>query len=115
MIRRPPRSPLFPYTTLFRSAVPGQAGAVVVAPVVGEAATFKGDDQLEVTHTAEAALDQRGRAAHTGDGDAVSDEWRRAAPAGVVAPEEDERVARAGDHLQVAGAAEGALDQRHGI
>src|SRR5947209_16290296 len=24
MIRRPPRSTLFPYTTLFRSAVPGQ-------------------------------------------------------------------------------------------
>src|SRR3712207_8246694 len=71
MIRRPPRSPLFPYTTLFRSAVPGQAGAVVVAPVVGEAATFAGDDQLEVSHTAEAALDQRGRAAHAGDGDAV--------------------------------------------
>src|SRR2546430_4895727 len=25
MIRRPPRSPLFPYTTLFRSAVRGEA------------------------------------------------------------------------------------------
>src|SRR6266487_5144424 len=25
MIRRPPRSTLFPYTTLFRSAVPGRA------------------------------------------------------------------------------------------
>src|SRR2546430_6816800 len=27
MIRRPPRSPLFPYTTLFRSEVGGGAGA----------------------------------------------------------------------------------------
>src|SRR3712207_6930711 len=26
MIRRPPRSTLFPYTTLFRSRVPGKAG-----------------------------------------------------------------------------------------
>src|SRR3712207_7570136 len=30
MIRRPPRSTLFPYTTLFRSLVPG-VGVVVVA------------------------------------------------------------------------------------
>src|SRR5256885_8329893 len=27
MIRRPPRSTLFPYTTLFRSALPGDFGA----------------------------------------------------------------------------------------
>src|SRR3712207_8258204 len=27
MIRRPPRSTLFPYTTLFRSGVPGASGA----------------------------------------------------------------------------------------
>src|SRR5260370_16742567 len=32
MIRRPPRSTLFPYTTLFRSATSGAAGAV---PPVG--------------------------------------------------------------------------------
>src|SRR3712207_8263066 len=32
MIRRPPRSTLFPYTTLFRSAVGGAARAVVRAP-----------------------------------------------------------------------------------
>src|SRR3712207_3500262 len=30
MIRRPPRSPLFPYTTLFRSWTVGDAGSVVV-------------------------------------------------------------------------------------
>src|SRR5256885_9536554 len=39
MIRRPPRSTLFPYTTLFRSAIatgPGQFGAIqAVAPALG--------------------------------------------------------------------------------
>src|SRR2546430_10202581 len=30
MIRRPPRSTLFPYTTLFRSLVPGKGGKVDV-------------------------------------------------------------------------------------
>src|SRR3712207_8202232 len=34
MIRRPPRSTLFPYTTLFRSGVP--LGRTVVNPVNGE-------------------------------------------------------------------------------
>src|SRR2546427_1384301 len=33
MIRRPPRSTLFPYTTLFRSPPAGEAIAVRVAPV----------------------------------------------------------------------------------
>src|SRR3989442_3927643 len=33
MIRRPPRSTLFPYTTLFRSAEPTVAQAAVVAPM----------------------------------------------------------------------------------
>src|SRR2546422_8457965 len=33
MIRRPPRSPLFPYTTLFRSRAGRQQGGEVVAPV----------------------------------------------------------------------------------
>src|SRR5438552_7665720 len=36
MIRRPPRSTLFPYTTLFRSDEPLQAG-LVIATVVGAA------------------------------------------------------------------------------
>src|SRR5258708_20950015 len=38
MIRRPPRSTLFPYTTLFRSAVDGEGGggAELVAEVVAE-------------------------------------------------------------------------------
>src|SRR3989442_4660607 len=33
MIRRPPRSTLFPYTTLFRSRGPGRRSAVAVAAV----------------------------------------------------------------------------------
>src|SRR3712207_7727857 len=32
MIRRPPRSTLFPYTTLFRSSIEGGARAGMVAP-----------------------------------------------------------------------------------
>src|SRR3712207_7028860 len=32
MIRRPPRSTLFPYTTLFRSRVHASAGVVRIAP-----------------------------------------------------------------------------------
>src|SRR2546430_5010888 len=37
MIRRPPRSPLFPYTTLFRSVAAARAG-------VGEARARDGDE-----------------------------------------------------------------------
>src|SRR5687768_18529779 len=35
MIRRPPRSTLFPYTTLFRSEGPKTVAALIVEPVVG--------------------------------------------------------------------------------
>src|SRR3712207_8064230 len=35
MIRRPPRSTLFPYTTLFRSRQPGQQPVDVLVVVVG--------------------------------------------------------------------------------
>src|SRR2546429_886496 len=45
MIRRPPRSTLFPYTTLFRSLVAVVAGGVAaredVAEAVGEAVPFR--------------------------------------------------------------------------
>src|SRR2546430_11929728 len=37
MIRRPPRSTLFPYTTLFRSSVGGRAREVLGAPGPGGA------------------------------------------------------------------------------
>src|SRR5256884_5510991 len=33
MIRRPPRSTLFPYTTLFRSTHKGKIAAVIVEPI----------------------------------------------------------------------------------
>src|SRR4051812_49869194 len=38
MIRRPPRSPLFPYTTLFRSAVIGGLVGAAAGAIAGEAA-----------------------------------------------------------------------------
>src|SRR5258708_21195608 len=43
MIRRPPRSTLFPYTTLFRSAIPTNGSAL---PFVGIAMTFAAFDWL---------------------------------------------------------------------
>src|SRR5258708_20999968 len=39
MIRRPPRSTLFPYTTLFRSVVASYGGKIWRVPVDGSAAT----------------------------------------------------------------------------
>src|SRR3712207_9369740 len=45
MIRRPPRSPLFPYTTLFRSVLHGSALAVV-----GEADVLEGHAAGEALH-----------------------------------------------------------------
>src|SRR3989338_6852134 len=36
MIRRPPRSPLFPYTTLFRSSFPGFRAAAKLKGVFGD-------------------------------------------------------------------------------
>src|SRR5260370_4603852 len=53
MIRRPPRSTLFPYTTLFRSA----ADAIVV---IGEALPI--DRRAAVEHGARDACDDRGLA-----------------------------------------------------
>src|SRR3712207_6898886 len=38
MIRRPPRSTLFPYTTLFRSEPPGQTGGVTISGAIGTVA-----------------------------------------------------------------------------
>src|SRR2546427_8562696 len=56
MIRRPPRSTLFPYTTLFRSA-PAAAGrgqwqAAVPAPA-RRACRFHGTDERSEEHTSE--------------------------------------------------------------
>src|SRR3712207_9088374 len=47
MIRRPPRSTLFPYTTLFRSFMPPRLAAITRRPI-SEPAT---DDSTSVTST----------------------------------------------------------------
>src|SRR5947207_12467522 len=47
MIRRPPRSPLFPYTTLFRSSRPAQPGSVKAKILVCHGAL---DPHVPMTH-----------------------------------------------------------------
>src|SRR3712207_8858717 len=47
MIRRPPRSTLFPYTTLFRSRLADQRG-VQVGPVAGEVGLVEADGRTVV-------------------------------------------------------------------
>src|SRR5256885_6784082 len=44
MIRRPPRSTLFPYTTLFRSIQPGRRGILCTQPENVEATSGRLDD-----------------------------------------------------------------------
>src|SRR5205823_15098377 len=65
--RLPPRSPLFPYTTLFRSAQPGLARVIVEVDGVAKRRTVDGDDSI-----ARAQTRPRGCAsgAHGGDEDA---------------------------------------------
>src|SRR2546430_10176564 len=54
MIRRPPRSTLFPYTTLFRSRHPGEsAQPVVEQPRVREHARVRRQPQRSEEHTSE--------------------------------------------------------------
>src|SRR3712207_8168486 len=60
MIRRPPRSTLFPYTTLFRSPVHGQAAAVTQTLVAADlhlAADVGGHLAAQVTLDAEVLVD----------------------------------------------------------
>src|SRR5260221_7927349 len=47
MIRRPPRSTLFPYTTLFRSRVDADADDVPHHPVIGERL---GPERIDLEH-----------------------------------------------------------------
>src|SRR5258708_14628286 len=53
MIRRPPRSTLFPYTTLFRSAVGEHRGADLVERLDRQAARIGGGFQRSEEHTSE--------------------------------------------------------------
>src|SRR5438309_7260395 len=62
MIRRPPRSTLFPYTTLFRSGLPAGAGARDGAPHPGRATGHDGRRRPPRQPGAAGAL-RRGRAA----------------------------------------------------
>src|SRR5256885_10113018 len=68
MIRRPPRSTLFPYTTLFRSAVPGSIVAVGNAGLEDEIVFhIQARDQVELLkHQPEPIAPQR-RAAGVGE------------------------------------------------
>src|SRR5260221_9483180 len=53
MIRRPPRSTLFPYTTLFRSMHRLKTGALLHASVLMGAACKEGVDARSEEHTSE--------------------------------------------------------------
>src|SRR5256885_9228103 len=50
MIRRPPRSTLFPYTTLFRSADRGRRGATAAAPARWRPGTGRAGARLRDVH-----------------------------------------------------------------
>src|SRR5687767_15414812 len=64
MIRRPPRSPLFPYTTLFRSEQPGHALGLCVARAVRRDARVRIHltVQLRAQHEANPVLQRLHRA-----------------------------------------------------
>src|SRR5437588_3291822 len=53
MIRRPPRSTLFPYTTLFRSRCPRPGGPPPPASARGAARSPSGDRARSEEHTSE--------------------------------------------------------------
>src|SRR5947199_4876723 len=62
MIRRPPRSTLFPYTTLFRSVVQGDHRTHAEAPHLGEQAQVAGEGGIVPAAFArwdDAALDRK--------------------------------------------------------
>src|SRR5689334_24355350 len=49
MIRRPPRSTLFPYTTLFRSPSPRHSAAMATDPINSRVVLFGGSPQNDET------------------------------------------------------------------
>src|SRR2546426_12824420 len=80
MIRRPPRSTLFPYTTLFRSVV-GHQEHTAVAALLSLARGWSRSGPLEVElHVAEGALGhERTRARRDLDGAVTDEPFRRSA------------------------------------
>src|SRR2546426_9604698 len=78
MIRRPPRSTLFPYTTLFRSLRPGPRVATTMAtnPVLVE--VLRGD-MVESTHRGAAAVVSVDGSVPRGWGDIESPVYPRSA------------------------------------
>src|SRR5438132_2297777 len=68
MPRRPPRSPLFPYTTLFRSiGPPGQRGTAGPGELLSARHGRREDQILEVAIQQPGLLDQLGHAPRFGD------------------------------------------------
>src|SRR2546429_6453976 len=53
MIRRPPRSTLFPYTTLFRSLASDGARALEVAGIVGAVGARRGAVEIDLDRSEE--------------------------------------------------------------
>src|SRR5258708_11693865 len=81
MIRRPPRSTLFPYTTLFRSAF-------LKHPLDGDVAKGRiGDERVAIGKRQLLALDQ------------LVNQFRRAEEAGVCRSEEHTSELQSPDHL----------------
>src|SRR2546425_7865058 len=68
MIRRPPRSPLFPYTTLFRSTVASADGTTTAVQV-----TINGTNDAAVLSSATVALAETNAPLTTGGALTVSD------------------------------------------
>src|SRR5258705_3201599 len=50
MIRRPPRSTLFPYTTLFRSRSPSRPCVVTISPLPSDSATCPKPPAVALSH-----------------------------------------------------------------
>src|SRR3712207_8441559 len=72
MIRRPPRSTLFPYTTLFRSGVFGERSPSVEEDVGGVIDTDRRDDHVAIGTRVRRPETARVAAAHRHEGERVA-------------------------------------------
>src|SRR2546426_2625865 len=61
MIRRPPRSTLFPYTTLFRSRAAGRGGQAARVATPAQSGDGSSIDAYLVAHASESAQSQAAR------------------------------------------------------